>query len=188
VNLTAVDVPGAAPAPRPRPEREDAETRRCGGTVDDTGAVQARSPNLARGAGLTREEISSQVTVLASAKLASESIAAIERPSWRACYGRVLRHHFALDGSAGIRVRSIDVSSIPVHIPGVEASFGVRILAKLSSLKSNLSIALYLDVFGFAVGPAEINLDATSYVQAEPARTEHDLLQLMDDRAGLHRL
>lgn len=188
VNLTAADVPGATPAPRPRPEGEDAKTRRCGGTVNDTGAVQARSPNLARGTALTREEISSQVTVLANAKLASESIAAIRRPSWRACYERSLRHHFALASSTGIRVQSIRVSSIPVDIRGVEESFGVRILAKLSSVRSNLSIALYLDVFGFAVGPAEIDMDATSYVQAEPARTEHDLLQLMDDRAQLHPL
>ncbi|HEY4895663.1 MAG TPA: hypothetical protein VII01_06205 [Solirubrobacteraceae bacterium] len=190
VNLVAVDIPGATVSPRPRhPESEDAEARRCGGAVSTAGATQEESPNFTRGKALTREAISSRVTVLASAQLARESVAVVARPSWLACYEGVLRRHFTGGGSSGVRVNSIKVTRVPVSLPGITKVFGIRILAEVSSLRSRrLTVKLYLDAFGFALGRAEINMDATSYVQPEATRTEQDLLRLMNQRAGLHPL
>lgn len=190
VNLVAVDIPGATPSPPSRHvEKEDTETRRCGGAVSTAGATQVRSPDFMRGKALTSESISSRVTVLANARLARESVSAVERPSWLACYEGVLRRHVASAGTSGVRVDSIKVTSIPVSLTGVTKTFGIRIIARLSSLSAaGVSVELYLDAFGFALGRTEINMDATSYVQPEATRTERDLLALMDRRAALHPL
>lgn len=190
VNLSLVDIPGATLAPdRRSPEPEDRETRRCGGAVSDAGAVQIKSPDFVRGVALTREAISSRVTVLSSGRLARASVTSLGRPSWLACYERVLRRRFAGGGSSGVRVDTVTVSRVPVALAAVGADmFGIRILARLTSLRSRLSINLYLDVFGFALGPADIDLDATSYVQPVANRTEQDLLRLMYLRALAHPL
>ncbi len=191
VNLTLADIPGASVmAHDRRPEASEVEARRCGGSVSDAGAVQVPSPDFVRGTALTREALSSRVTVLTSAHVAREGIAVLDTAAWRACYAGVLRHHFsgARGGTAGVSVDRVDLSTLPVRLPGVGESFGLRIAARLSSIRSHLAIRLYLDVFGFALGRSEINMEATSYVQPEPTRTEQELLLLMDRRAGLHPL
>jgi len=191
VNLTLADIPGASVMARERhPEPSEVEARRCGGSVSDAGAVQVPSPDFVRGTALTREALSSRVTVLTSTRVAREGIAVPDTAAWRACYAGVLRRHFsgADGGTAGVSVDRVELSTLPVRVPGVGESFGLRIAARLSSIRSHLAIRLYLDVFGFALGRSEINLEATSYVQPEPTRTEQELLLLMDRRAGLHPL
>jgi hypothetical protein len=194
VNLTQADVVGASATAKGRePGGSEVDARRCGGALADRRAVQLASPNFVRGKGLTREALSSRVTVLSRASDARAAIAIVDTPAWRSCYSDVLRRHFsgsskaAGAGAPGVRVGGVEVSRIAVRLAAADATFGLRIAARVSSARSRLTITLYLDVFGFALGRSEVNMDATSYVQPEPARTEQELLRLMYDRASLAR-
>jgi hypothetical protein len=182
VNLTLADVPGAAIS---RHQKESAAERRedhCSGEGDGSQVIaEADSPSFVRGAGLTRETLSSGVTVGRSAAVAQAAIAFVASATGRACYARILRQHLAPQSSAGVSVQSVDVTALPVTLP--VPSFGVRILATLRTARSRLSIRLYSDLLGFAAGQSEITFEATSLVQPEPRKTEEELLKLMLERA-----
>ena len=185
VDLTLADLPGATiSAPAKHPERATNEARSCGGS---TGAshelAQVQSPSFVRGAGLTREAISSTVTMLSNAGLAQRSVAPADSRKLLACYTRLVRRRLSGERLPGLQLGHIGLSVLPASLPDAKASFGIRISATLSSTRSGLAVRLYLDLLGFTQGAAEISLEATSFVQPEPIRTEQELLALMRARA-----
>ena len=182
VNLTLADIPGAVVSRHP--EQSSAQTREdhCG-AEGSSGQVIAEvdSPSFVRGAGLTRETISSGVAVGPSAAVAQAAIAFVASALGRACYAQILRRHLARQSSGGVSVQSVGLTALHVSLP--VPSFGVRILATLRSRGSRLSIRLYSDLLGFATGQSEVTFEASSLVQPEPRKTEEELLRLMLERA-----
>jgi hypothetical protein len=188
VNLTLADVPGAVISRRQKESAAEQREDHCSGEGATAQVIaEADSPSFIRGAGLTRETISSGVTVGTSAAVAQAAIAFVASAAGRACYARILRKHLPpQQGSAGVSVQSVDLRALPVSLP--VASFGVRILATLRTSRSRFSIRLYSDLLGFAAGQSEITFEATSLVQPEPRKTEEELLRLMLERARARAL
>jgi hypothetical protein len=186
VNLTAADVPGAtASANTERPEREAV---RCGTLGREHEVADVKSLKLTRGNGLETEEISSDVTVRTSARLAARNVQATRNASVRACVARVLRRRLARRGFRGVHLGELQLSYLPVSASGSDVSGGIRAVMALSSPQRAISVPIYVDALAFTRGPAEISVVAVSATQPVPETTEHQLVELLASRASAHRV
>jgi hypothetical protein len=61
-------------------------------------------------------------------------------------------------------------------------------VATLNIPFNEVSVPIYVDVLGFAIGRAEVALTAMSVTQPVPASTEQELLTLLLARARAHPL
>ncbi len=183
VNLTALDVPGSHRAP-PTPSLENGqEESQCGqGEAQAVGG--GRSERLERGSALEAESISSTVIVLASAAAAQSDLAYAESPAGLRCYTKLLSRKLARESTADVAIDRVVVQRLKL----LGSASGVRITARISGVKSGLSLGLYVDAVAFQYGPAEVELYATSFVQPVPARTEQELLAVMRARARMSTL
>jgi hypothetical protein len=150
--------------------------------------AEASSRKLKRGQELEIEQLRSSVTVLSDERAVARQFAMLATPALRECGARVLTRN--LDDKPFRRARwgRVTVSRLPVHAPGSTATIGIRIVATLSFPFSEISVPIYVDVLGFAMGRAEVALTATSATQPVPATTEQELLALLLARARAHPL
>jgi hypothetical protein len=183
VNLRRSDAPGMT---RIAPESENkllglaAALSKCGGggtvsLVEQPGGIH--SATLTKGVGTEEEVVRSVVRVAQSAATAANQLSANRSASVLACYQRLLRSR-----SSGPSVASISVSSLPNPLQGVPGSFAYR-LSTRASVSRGAPVAIYQDVFGFAVGRAQIELNAIRASRPVSAATERRLLSLLLSRA-----
>jgi hypothetical protein len=191
VNLTAADVPEArASRKKERAEdpRERRELERCEPPHYGHPLAELDSPKLTRGEQLETEEIRSYVGVAPSGRRADRTLALFASGAVRACIARALSRAFARRNVRGARWGRVSVSALSAPAPGADAGVGVRISVALSIEYAEVSVPLYVDVVGFALGPAEVAMSAMSITQPLPAATEHELLALLLARAKAHPL
>lgn len=189
VNLQLVDLPGARTSKR-SPDRPSAdEARECTGVETSEKATIGglESPRFTRGKGLAREVISSGVAVLSSEGRARQDLLSVTSAAGLKCYAKLIRHSLGREED-GLRLESLHVARLQVPVAAAVHGVGIRISVRIRSTKSNISIPLFIDALVFVHQAAEIELYASSYVQPEPARTEQELLALMEQRARLATL
>ena len=189
VNLLPVDIPGSHIAPRsPTVESQREEAAGECSHAKELPIGGGRSAKLDRGGELEAESISSSVVVMSSVQAARADLAYADSQAGLACYTALLRRKLDGESSSSVRVGRVVVKPLTIGSgSGLKAS-GLRIAAEISGVKSGLVVGLFVDALGFAYGPAEIQLYATSFVQPLATRTEDDLLALMQARARLSRL
>jgi hypothetical protein len=188
VNLVPEDVPGSRRTPRsPNLESQKEEANDCGGSEAQT-VGGGRSAKLDRGAELNSESISSSVIVLRSTRAARADLAYAESPAGLSCYGRILRRKLAGESTSGLKVGHVVLSHLTLSSSRGPTARGIRITARISGVRSGVTIRLFVDAVAFGYGPAEIELYATSFVQPVAARTEEGLLAVMQQRARLGTL
>lgn len=182
VNLLPVDVPGSHRTPRsPDLESQREEATDCGGSEALT-IGGGRSAKLDRGAELTSESISSSVIVMRTPRAAKADLGYAESPAGLACYGRILRRKLKGESTAGLNVSHVVVA--PLRVASTQGpARGIRITARISGVKSGVTISLFVDAIAFDYGPAEIELYTTSFIQPVAATTEGELLAVMAQRA-----
>ena len=189
VDLVAVDIPGSQRSPRsPSLESQKEEAASECSRVSRSPVGGGRSAKLDRGGELETESISSSVIVMLSASAARADLAYADSRAGLACYTALLRRKLGGESNATVHIGGISVAPLTIGSwPGLRAS-GLRIRAQISGVKSGLTVGLFVDALGFAYGPAEIQLYATSFVRPIAMRTEEDLLALMQARARRSRL
>jgi hypothetical protein len=166
--------------------RRKAEYRACeklAGSGKTQTVAEASSLRLRRGQELETEQITSAVTVLSNEGAVEREFALLGSPALRKCAARALTHNIDDKSICNARWGRVTVSKLPVHAPGTDATFGIRIVAKLNLPFSEVSVPIYFDVLGFAMGRAEVALTATSITQPVPSSTEQELLALLLSRA-----
>jgi hypothetical protein len=194
VNLSAGDIPeasvekkhGATATASERREGHACE-RRIGWRNPHT-IVEASSPKLRRGQELEIERITSSVSVLSSERTVARQFALLASPALRECAARVWTRNLDDKSIRNARWGHVSVSRLPVQAAGTNATFGIRIVANLDLTFSEVSVPIYVDVLGFAIGRAEVALTAISATQPVPATTERELLALLLARSRSHSL
>lgn len=146
---------------------------------------------------LPLEAVSSGVSIVRSATLASREIAQVKAAASSSAVVTCLKRHLAgqranvvSEGAksgapAGKPLFShVQVSALPSPIQGVPA-FGLRISADfaIKAPGTNGASRYYEDFLGFATGPAVVVLSDTSSPRPFPTSTERRLLSLLHTRA-----
>jgi hypothetical protein len=194
VNLTPADVPGAVVSQEKHGSKAgDDRVRldRCErllNHVQPHELVHRGSPPLTRGEELEREWIASYVAVVPDVRAAAREVARFGSRNARACIARALSVRFAKTFVHGARFGRFSASSLPVPAPGASATVGVRFSSALMIPVSEVSVPIYIDLLGFARGPAQVALVAASVTQPVPSSTEHQLLSVLVSRAESHPL
>jgi hypothetical protein len=194
VNLSVGDIPEASVEAKQRPtetaseRREEQACERRAGWGHSHTLAEASSPKLKRGQELEIERITSAVTVLSNEQAVARQFALLAAPGPRECLARVLTHNLDDRQIRDARWGHVSVSRLPVDAPGATATFGVRVVAMLQIPFNEISVPIYVDELGFAIGRAEIGLLAASATQPVPASTEQELVALLLARAKAHPL
>jgi len=192
VNLNASDIPGAsvdAKRAHGATANERREYRACERFIAPSHKLaESSSPKLKRGQELEMEQITSSVEVLSSERAVARQFVLLAMPSLRKCAARALTRNLDDKPLREAHWGHVKVSQLPVKAPGTSATIGIRILATLNLPFSEVSVPIYVDVLGFALGRAEVALTATSATQPVPGATEQELLALLLARARAHRL
>ncbi len=194
VNLSAQDIPEASVEVKrhhtetasERREEQDCET--VAGMGHPRTLAKASSPKLKRGQELEIERITSSVTVLSREQAVARQFVALGAPALRKCFARVLTRNLDDKQLRDARWGHVTVSKLPVHAAGSTATVGLRVVAELTLPFSEVSVPIYVDELGFAIGRAEVGLTAASITQPIPATTEQELLALLLARARAHPL
>jgi hypothetical protein len=194
VNLSAGDIPGTSVEAKHRPAEtagERREERACemrAGWGHQHTLAEVSSPKLKRGQELEIERITSTVSVLRDESAVSRQFALLASPAARKCAARVLTRNLDDRSIRDARWGHVTVSKLPIDAPETTASVGIRIVAELEIPFNEVSIPIYVDLLGFAIGRAEIGLSAISATQPVPTSTEHELVALLLARARAHPL
>jgi hypothetical protein len=191
VNLTAADVPEGRVSKKERGSAsgDRRESEHCvGALLNQHKLADVGSPRFLRGHELETEWIGSDVTVATSVGVADHLLATLQRPDVRHC----LAHVWTLGlGRTAIRDAywgPVAVYALPVQAPGSNGNIGLRIAMTVKFPANDVTLPAYVDVLGFAWGPAEIALIATSLTQPVPAGVENQLLSTLVARARSHTL
>ncbi len=193
VNLSVGDIPEASIEQKrtSADAKEKRETNACAASVDfghPRELAEVSSPKLRRGRELEIERITSSVSVLSSERAVSRQFALLASPRLRECAARVLTRNLDDKQIDNARWGRVTVSRLPVHAPATDATVGIRIVADLELPFSEVTVPIYMDAMGFAIGRAEVALTALSVTQPVPATTEQELLALLLARARAHPL
>jgi hypothetical protein len=189
VNLSAHDLPEMtmpfAAGEAPPPGASAVAFARCFGGVNPTlRKLKAHSPEFTSGRAANARSLQSEVEVLPSAALAASSLAAYSSPRGLACISKAENTlHRRRRGT--LRLGPVTITRLAVPLPRAARSFGLRITATLHGAKRHIPV--YKDVFGFLVGPAEIELTAVGFTHPIPAATENRLLAVLYQRATDHQ-
>jgi hypothetical protein len=187
VNLTVADIPeGRISSKERRPGTgERTESEHCTGALSNQHKLaDVGSPTFLRGHELETEWIGSDVTVATGAGVADHLLAALQRPDVRHCLARVWTRSLGQKAIRDAHWGPVAVYALPVQAPRSNGHIGLRIAMTVKFPANEVTVPAYVDVLGFAWGPAEIALIATSLTQPVPAAVENQLLSTLLARAG----
>jgi hypothetical protein len=191
VNLTVIDVPEARVSRKKGGRRSSSKSEgslgRCASALRPRKLVDAESPRLLRGRELEEEWIGSDVMVTTSAGAAARMLDTLQQTATRRCLARAIS---AAIGRATVRYVHWGGAKIyALAVPGAAGgAVGIRIAVTVTSTFSEVTLPMYIDVLGFARGPAVITLAAASLTQPVPAEVERLVFSTLLARAGSHRL
>lgn len=194
VNLAAADVPGFRVSSQhehepesPAEKRLKPELRRCFGSKGETKAlVESRSRKFERSAGIATQSVSSEVTVARAPALSAEELAAIHGGHLLTCLSHYLDLLFKSQSFHGATVGPFSAKEGSPPTPGMTGGFGLRFSAAITL--RGIRIPFYVDILGFADGPAEVSLSAFGLPRPLPAPFEERLFSLLLARARAHKL
>jgi hypothetical protein len=190
VNLRSTDVPemtSGSPEVEKKITRSDIQLSQCtGGVSPDRRIVDIESPSFSNASEGQGEMVRSDTEVMPTAALAARDNAATRSARGHACVARLLPQVLTSAANGRFRYGQIAVSWLPTPMPGVDGSFGLRIVATIIGTSGQgrpADVRFYSDLLGFVSGPAEINLTATGIGEAVPPATEQQLLSVLVSRA-----
>ncbi len=179
VNLRAVDVTGSRRSSRTASAEDRQEEKEQCSRAEAQAIGGGRSDRLDRGGELEAESISSSVIVMPSPRAAQADLAYSESAAGLRCYTKLLSRKLARESTANVTIGRVLVQRRKL----LNGASGIRITARISGVRSGLGLNLYVDAVAFQYGPAEVELYATSFVQPVAARTEQELIDVMQARA-----
>jgi hypothetical protein len=192
VNLGAADLPGSsiikAEGEGRAPTVAGVEFERCaGGVSPERRIVDIHSPGFRVASASKGGRVRSAVEVMPTAALAARNNAVARSARSRACFARALPEQ----STGPLRHGPVSISSLPTPLPGADGSYGLRLTTTVIGRNlrgGEIRTRVYMDVFGFVSGPAEINLTAIGVSRPVPSATEQHLLPLLFSRAREHKL
>jgi hypothetical protein len=192
VNFGAADLPGSsivkAEGEGRAPTATGVEFERCAGGVNPERRIaDIHSPSFKVTSTGKRGRVRSAVKVMPTAALAARNNVAVRSARGRACLARTLPEQ----GTAALRYGPVSVSSLPTPLLGADGSYGLRLTTTVIGRNlrgGEIRARVYMDVFGFVSGPAEISLTAFGISRPVPSATEQHLLPLLFSRAREHKL
>jgi hypothetical protein len=188
VNLRASDMPGmtqTAPEGPSNESRSSEELRRCAGLGPEHGIVDIHSATFQGPESVGYEKVRSGVTVQPTPALASEGIAAAASPRGRACIAHFAQSQYSGKEANGVRLGQVGVTSLPVSSGHGFKTVGVQVTIHTTVTRGSGSVPVifYLDLLGFALGPAEVDLLAQGAPEPFPRATEERLMSTLMGRA-----
>jgi hypothetical protein len=194
VNLAPGDLPGFTAAPQEKQHSSAAERKLegkllgCLGVSEHKGLVELGSQGFERETAELVRSVSSEVTVMPTASLATHALARIKQPRARTC----LSHYFnkLLDGlkTTDTKVGAVKLSSHVPAAPGTKGSFGWHLSATITVVKTKAQLPFNMDIMGFVYGPAEVTLLTSGVPQPYPASEALRLFSLLVKRAETHSI
>ena len=110
-------------------------------------------------------------------------------PRGLSCVRRFVSTAFKPHGAIGYA--PVEVTRLSTALPGVAGSFGFRFktaIVSLSYLPQPVHFPIYVDLFGFAAGAAEISLVAVGAPEPVPTEADQRLAELLYSRASANPL
>ncbi len=190
VNLTAADVPGFKVSSEHEHEtaaekRLEHEMLRCVGALGaGHGIVEASSKDFERESNMADESVQSEVSVARTPELAAKELAAIRIPHVRVCLSHYLNLLLKSQKYRGATFSPVSISQGTRPAPGATGSFAWRITTTITL--HSVTIPIYIEIFAFVEGPAEVSLFIAGVPQPFPAATEERLFSLLLTRAKTH--
>jgi hypothetical protein len=186
INLTSADLPGYTAkrnATTAADKANDARLDRCLGSSPPSRAlVDQRSPDFDKGAGLSLQEFSSEVSIQHSARVVQHDLAAIKSGKAQPCFKRFINRQLQQQGGGQVSFDPVQVAVAQPSAGDSGQSFGYRFTDVAHA--GSQSIPFFVYMFGWAYGQAEVSLTAVTISQP-PASTELDRLEsLLVGRAG----
>ena len=214
VNLRASDLPYAeAEPPEDEDEREEDEERTrdtirayddCvgGGLALSRRLARVRSPAFVSTVAGGFHLFQSEVEVMPTAELAARHSAIYRSRRGRDCVERVFPRLFEEEAAETPELGAIEMTPLPVPLPGLEGAFGYRIetgvtiggpspqMTAHSTARpaATTEIPLFVDLFVFISGQAEISLTVSGAPRAIPERLVRNLLRVLRERSEANRL
>jgi hypothetical protein len=192
VNLSVSDIPEVTLAPK-RSKRSDAQEKREFRACEERGfharpILETSSPRLKRGRELEAEQFSSTVSVVPDAGAVAREFASMQSATVRECLAQALTRNFSTKAVQEAHWGHFTLSPLPISLPGVSATLGIRATVALNIPYNEVSVPIYVDLLAFAVGHGEVELTAISLTQPVPAATESEILALLLARAKAHAI
>jgi len=148
------------------------------------GVVEMGSKEFGRETNTGDESVQSEVTVARTPALAAKELAAIRSAHVRACLSHYLDLLFKSPKYHGSTVSPVSISQATPPAPGATGSFAWRITTTITL--HSITIPIYIDIFGFVEGSAEVSLFTAGVPRPFPAATEERLFSLLLTRAKAH--
>ncbi len=188
INLTAADLPGYTSSANPitaSDQQNSAQLATCaGGTSPSQEIVDINSPQFSAGSGLTQKQASSNVTVQPSSADVQQNLKALTSAKGHTCLVQSLNTLIAHTSQPGVTFSSGSITTLPIATSGTDGGFGARIT--INATAQGLHIPFYADVFGFAKGSTEVELETLGISAPFPAAEESRLVTLLVGRADAH--
>lgn len=201
VNLKPADVPGFVATSKRKHEHETREEKRLqhelkrctGGALGaHDGLAEASSKGFKLERSILRFSVNSEVSVARTPAIAAKELEAIRSGHVRACLSHylklLLQNQFLGEEKSGTIFNPNSISLSIAHgtppAPGAAGSFGWRITATITV--RNVKLRFYIDILGFADGPAEVSLFSTGVLRPFPAAIQEHLYWLLLKRAETH--
>lgn len=196
VNLQPGDLPGftnsGSETEAPKPGRLALEEIRCSGAVNPGRRIaRIESTEFLAGVGLNGKIIKSAVEVWPSPALIAPNNNKSHKSRARACFVRFLRalhERTYRKRKERIPIGPFTVTTVPNPLPGVSDSFLTTVNETLLRRTGAVLAHVYRDIFGFTIGPAEVELEAIGFGHPIPTSTEAQALQLLLGRATAHAI
>ncbi len=188
INLTAADVPGYTSSPNPNTasdQQNSAQLAACaGGTPPSQEIVDINSPQFTAGSGLNQRQASSNVTVQPTAADVQQNLKALTSAKGHNCLVQSLNTLISHTSQPGVTFSSGSITTLPMSTAGTDGAFGARVT--INATAQGLHIPFYVDVYGFAKGSTEVELETLGISSPFPAAEEARLVALLVGRAGAH--
>lgn len=128
-------------------------------------------------------QIESSVSVTPSAAIARKEARLFGSGRTSACFAEFVRHEFGLAASGGAQVGKVRSASVT---PSGKGSFGWKVVAPVHF--KGVSVSLYVGIYGFVEGRAQVMLSTFSMFTPIPADAVRHLYALLQQRAKTHSL
>jgi hypothetical protein len=158
---------------------QDAQVAACAGAPDPGSSIERDvSSSEFSSQGM---EVSSDVTVMKSANLARQDLAAMTGPKALACFRWFFPSFAASSAPAGTQIHLVSVGMLPVPTYG-DGSFGFRVVMDVTSTGS--SAVATIDEIGFVKGRLEVSGIFTGAPGPFPTAVESRLTAALASRAA----
>ena len=188
INLTSADLPGYSAAANPVTASDKASAATlatCSGGVNPSQEiVDINSPQFSAGSGLGQRQASSNVTVLPTSADVQQNLKALTSAKGHTCLSSSLNAALTHTGTPGVTFSSGTITTLPISTTGTDGGFGARV--SVNAAAQGLHIPFYVDVYGFAKGATQVELETLGINKPFPPAEETRLITLLIGRANAH--